>query len=345
MDETDTASERPEVAYYYPEPYWHSGEVDRLKTLLLFFDEIAILLPNYMRGRESTADPVLAAPLSEAGLLRVLEPETFVDQQATEELSTALVQLITGGAFDGLETEVHFAELSRSRMGWNADVSLAGMVVAELESRGLARPSEDGVSVPLHPVVRSTVLVLLAQLARNTGRRHGLNLHPTTSSRSATAALMQSLGRPSMPSAGHLVAVDLEVVGVDLAAVPLDEVLEFRAENGESYRAYAREIREVLIQLGGLPAPERAQVLLDRQEALADDAADLRCTARRAWRLPFASFSLGVAGATWEVFGNQDPVTALLALGSGVAGALSAGSQEAGAYSYLFDAQGSFSNR
>jgi hypothetical protein len=141
------------------------------------------------------------------------------------------------------------------------------------------------------------------------------------------------------------VALDLEVVAVNLAAVPLDEVLDFRLEHGGSYRSYARDIRRTLINLGGLPELERAQLLLDRQESLADEAADLRRTARRAWRLPFASFSLGVAGASWEALGQQDPVSALLALGSGVAGALGAGRSNAGAYSYLFDAQGSFSNR
>src|ERR1700730_14249813 len=78
-----------EVAYYYPAPYWRMHEGDWLKSLLLFFDRIAILLPSYMRGREVDADPVLAGPLAEKALLQVLEPETFVDQDLTEALSLA----------------------------------------------------------------------------------------------------------------------------------------------------------------------------------------------------------------------------------------------------------------
>jgi hypothetical protein len=113
---TDPAEAGHEVAYYYPEPYWRVGEVDSLKTLLLFFDEIAILLPRYMQGRETAADPVLAGPLHVQGLLRVLEPEVFVDQQMTEELSEVLVELITGDAFDDHETTGYYAELSRSRI-------------------------------------------------------------------------------------------------------------------------------------------------------------------------------------------------------------------------------------
>ena len=54
----------PNLAYYYPEPYWliEIDEGDAIKNLLLFFDGIAILLPRYMKGRERAADPILASP-------------------------------------------------------------------------------------------------------------------------------------------------------------------------------------------------------------------------------------------------------------------------------------------
>jgi hypothetical protein len=35
-----------ELAYYYPEPYWLARESSWVKSLLLFFDGIAILLPE-----------------------------------------------------------------------------------------------------------------------------------------------------------------------------------------------------------------------------------------------------------------------------------------------------------
>jgi hypothetical protein len=160
------AEQKLDLAYYYPQPYWPTGEVDTLKNLLLFFDGIAILLPRYMSGRETAADPILAVPLQEKGLLRILEPETFVDQEMTEALIAAVTELVTEGAFDNLaRPEYGYAELSRSRMGWNADIELSEMITEELIARDLARPSEDGVSVPLHPVVRTTFLVLLSQLA------------------------------------------------------------------------------------------------------------------------------------------------------------------------------------
>jgi hypothetical protein len=49
-----------EIAYYYPEPYWLAQEGGWIKSLLLFFDEVAILLPDYMRGQHVVADPSLA---------------------------------------------------------------------------------------------------------------------------------------------------------------------------------------------------------------------------------------------------------------------------------------------
>ena len=53
---------------YYSAPYWLAEEGDWIKSLLLFFDDVAILLLNYMRGRHRDADPSLAGPLEEQGV-------------------------------------------------------------------------------------------------------------------------------------------------------------------------------------------------------------------------------------------------------------------------------------
>jgi hypothetical protein len=330
----------PDLAYYYPEPYWPGREIDAMKNLLLFFDGIAILLPRYMRGREIAADPVLAGPLLERGLLRILEPETFVDQQVTEALISAVTELVTAGAFDNLEhPEYGYAELSRSRMGWEADIELSEMIIEELISRDLARPSEDGVSIPLHPAVRTTFLVLLSQLARDAGRRAGLTLHPATASYGAIEDLIRVVSLHGSPSAGHVVALDQETVGLDLAAVPLDDILEFREEHGQAYRRYARDVRQQVTQLGLLEPEEREALLIDRREELADQADDLRRTARRWWRTPLGSFALGAAGAAWLAAGPlHDPIGGLIALAA--ASSAAASSQDtATAYSYILDAK------
>ena len=121
-----------ETAYYYPAPYWTFKKSDWIKSLLLFFDDIAILLPNYMHGQHTAADPTLAEPLEDRGLLRVLEPNDWVDQEVTGKLAETIIELLETGVFDDLPKKEYFAELSQSRIGYGADVKLANSVVAQL---------------------------------------------------------------------------------------------------------------------------------------------------------------------------------------------------------------------
>ena len=203
-------SEQLDVAYYYPAPFWGWDEGGWVKSLLLFFDKVSILLPDYMYGRHHVAARALAQPLEELGLLEVLEPGHWVDEEMTKSLADAVVGLLANGVFDDLPKKVMFQELSQSRIGYSADIDLAGWVVSELKEKGLARPSEDGVSVPLHPVVRTTILVLLAQLSRSAGKKHNLNIHPTTHDESAVTDLINALSRERMPSRDSVIALDLE---------------------------------------------------------------------------------------------------------------------------------------
>jgi hypothetical protein len=298
-----------------------------------------------MRGRETAADPVFAGPLLEKGLLRILEPETFVDQDVTEKLIAAVTELVTQGAFDDLDRPKYgYAELSRSRIGWDADIDLSEMITEELISRGLARPSEDGVSVPLHPVVRKTFLVLLSQLARDAGRRQGLDLSPTTVHYQVVDDLIKVLSLQPSPSAGQVVTLDLETVGLNLASVPLEEILEFRGQHGNTYREYARNVRQAITELSLLAPEERQARLLDRREELADLSNDLRKTASRAWKRPLTGVALGAAGAAWMVVGQHDPLGAALAL-SGVLAAIPGGERTATAYSYIIDCQHTLGTR
>src|SRR5688572_9263575 len=104
----------PEIAFYYPNPMWYSG--DWVKSLILFFDGIGLLVPSYMKDRPEIADPAIVAGLREHGLLHVLEPETVVDAAATQRLASSMTDIITSGALDRLATEgTEFAELSYSR--------------------------------------------------------------------------------------------------------------------------------------------------------------------------------------------------------------------------------------
>jgi hypothetical protein len=238
----------PELAFYYPDPMWAHG--DLIKNLILFFDGIALLVPRYMKDRQFELDPAMAGGLREAGLLRILEPEDLIGRSETEALATALTDSIASAAFDRLSGTSQFHELSFSRLGYMTDPGLAEMILEELESRGLAKPTEDGLSVPLHPFVRSFVLVLLAQILRPRGRNEGVELSPATDRPEIQSALSEVLGLAPFHSAGHVVSRDLEVVGVDLSSRPLEEILEFKAEHGAEFRTYARDLREFVRSVG-----------------------------------------------------------------------------------------------
>src|SRR5580658_3175036 len=75
------AAQVKELAFYYPGPVWHSG--DWIKNLILFFDGIALLVPDYIKDKPHIVDPSIAAGLENEGLLHILEPEKIVDKAAT----------------------------------------------------------------------------------------------------------------------------------------------------------------------------------------------------------------------------------------------------------------------
>lgn len=331
-----------ELAFYYPNPIWSRS--DWVKNLVLFFDGVALLVPEYMRDRPFEVDAPIATGLQEHGLLTILEPETFIDKKATEALATAMTDILVSGALDDLGKDAtEFHELSRSRLGYMADSGLAEMIYEELERRGLAQPTKDGVSIPMHPMVRSLILVLLAQILRPTGTERGLDLQPVTDRPQIQEALTEMLGLPSMPSAGHVVSLDLTAVGVDLESVPLDEVLAFRRQHGGEYRKYARDLRRFVREIGELQVGEQQDAVRERQEEIEDAARRLGEFTRKAWKKPLA-FSLGVAGAAWRLAAG-DILGGLLALGAGLVGAEFSKSSDTGAYSYLFASRSRFPKR
>ena len=324
----------PQIGFYYPGPIWYHS--DAIKNLLLFFDGVGLLVPSYMEDRPEQLYPELAIPLREQGLLRILHPEKHVDEKATEELATILVDLIASGALDGLATDktTQFHELSRSRLGYFGDASLAEMLFEELKQRGLARDTEDGVSIPMHPFVRGLVLVLLAQILRPRGDSIGLNLLPVTDRADLVDSLVELLDLPGMASAGRVVTTDLQTVGVDLATVPLDEVLSFRSQYASAYRAYARDVRSFVRDLSLLTPEQAREALADRQEKLSDLANDLRKLSRANWKKP-ASWGIGAAGSVWAVATGD--LVGLALSGVGVAAALARRPRiEVEAFSYLF---------
>jgi hypothetical protein len=332
--------ETTELAFYYPNPIWMNG--DWIKNLILFFDGIALLVPKYMKERIEDFDPAIVAGLKQHDLLYVIEPEKAVDEAAAKALASTMTDIIASGSLDSLaKKKTAFHELSMSRLGYDGDHRLAENIFRELKKRGLARGTEDGVSIPMHPLVRSLILTLLSQILRSHGGKMHAELSPVTDRPRLVESLIEMLNLPNAPSQGNVVAFDLATVGVDLASVPIDEILSFRDENKNAYQRYRRSIRSFAYDLSKMPKEERERRFDDRQAELDDLAADLRSKARRAWKKP-ASFALMLAGAAWKYHGGDALGAILMAAGAALRLEKS-NSKDVGAYSYLFRAHEKYS--
>jgi hypothetical protein len=327
------------AAFYYPGVIWR--DASWVKSLALFFDEIALLVPDYMRDRLQLLDPAIVAGLEEAGLLRILSPESLVDNNAAEQLASTLGDVIASGVLDELPHAGPFQELSWSRMGGLGDPELAQMIFEELHQRGLAKQSEDGASIPLHPLVRNLFLVMLAQILREGGAGLGLELSPATDSPRIQAALVQLLQVPSPePAAAQIVTVDLDFVGPNLAAVPLDEVVQFRAEHGAEFRAYARRLRAVVRETAEDPGDDATSVLDDRLAEIHEAGETLRHGPLRTMA-GTAGIGLGIAGGVTSAVAGE-PVGAILSAFSTAAGVAALPRMTITPYSYLFSIRDEF---
>jgi hypothetical protein len=223
-------------------------------------------------------------------------------------------------------------------MGYMAVEEAAHRVYRALAERGLATETKDGVSIPMHPGVRTVYLMILAQLARDARTRHGLDLHPVRNGQGIDEAQRTFLELPPTPTRGHVVAFDLHVVSVDLARVPLDEVLQFRNENRSAHRKYMEDLRNFAQGLSLSENVDRRRALRDRRDDLKDQARALNRLSRQAWKSPsrVSGFGLGLTGATYAA--------ATGSLVPGIIGALTAALSmlpdppNVSAYSYLFKA-------
>ena len=150
------------------------------------------------------------------------------------------------------------------------------------------------------------------------------------------------LSLESMPSREDVIRLDLEPVALDLASVPLDDVLQFRRENRHSYRAYRRDLFAFMAELAAVKeADERAKLLLERQEELAEAALGIERAATRVLGKNLTSWGLGIVGSAWSL-GTQDPIGALLTAAGLLADRLFKNSRRVTAYSYLFEARRRF---
>ena len=329
------------MGFYYPGPYWH--DADWIKNLVLLFDGVAMLIPSYMADQASFEDYPLVAGLKEHGLFKVVRPEEAVGAEETERLRKGLLDVIESGGLDHLvkanrrdADKTHFGSISMSRLGYYGDPELSDAIFQELKERGLARDSEDGVSVPMDMTVRALILVLLAHILR--GADKDVRLCPVTDQWDLVYALEEILATrvAPTPSVGDIVSFDVGVVGVDLGSVPLNEILDFRRQYYGAHKQYRQSILKFAQELSLMEVEDRDVALEQRQEELDAMAGNLRKINWKAWRRR-ATFGLAATGATF-VYDQDNPWPAVVA---GLVAALNAWPErrtETGVYSYVMSA-------
>jgi hypothetical protein len=343
-----------DLGYYFTDWIWQSGSIDFMKSMLLFFDGLTLALPSDIAAETIDRDPVLATPLAELGLLVNFDPVSTLDKDSAELLAVALTKIAQEYPLRTQNrlflTATHWGRLI-------ADPETVVVLEHALIERGLIIPrAEFGSPEGLYSVnrgMRILILALFAQTLRGQLAPRGINLHLATDSHSMVSAITSELqdyaehnpvylGRPlpdywdyNSDALNPLqLTDDLCNVGVDLSAVPLDEVLSFREQNGQHYRAYARGLRELLATLGQADPTERPRILHERAADIQDQASDLRRASRAAFGTRMATLLVSLAGAAWTVH-TGDPVGAILAGASAGLQAAPAKDRGVTAYSYL----------
>lgn len=335
---------KPDFAFYYPGQYWY--DADWAKNLICFFDGIAMLIPEYMPDQAAFDDYAIISSLKDHNLFHVIRPEEAVDEDATEALAEALIEIIASGRLDYLTKasgknarQSDFGFLSMSRLGYYGDEKIADFIFQELKERGLAEDSRDGVSIPMHNTVRALILVLLAQILRPKGEDMEMRLSPATDQPELVNLLNKVILKQdsSSPSVGDVVSFDMAKVGVDLGKVPMDEVLDFRRVNHRQHRDYIQSVRDFARELSHIPSDEREVKFEQRLEELEDRSHTLRKIYRVSWKnLPTFAIGLTLAALSHQ---NGDTVSAALLAGAAVIGAIPEKSNEVDVFSYLFSAE------
>jgi hypothetical protein len=333
----------PEIAYYYPEPVWEIGdhESNWIKNLILFFDGIGLLIPPQVHDKLFSRDPSLVYGLSDYKLLHLFDPKDLVNTSATQALADAISPLVESGAFDHLRNNDGFDHLSYSRLGYYASEEIFQQLYGQFLERGLAGESVDGgFSFPVSATLRSLILVLWAQLLRAPGKQLGFDFHPVTNNPRVQRGLRSFLSLPMSPSSGHVVSLDLQTVGVNLTTVAIDDVLAFKEDHGKQYRAYRRNVHDLLRQIRQSQDEEESrQILEDRIEQLKDMATEINSAASETMKKGIKDFAIGLVGTYVPIEPLKgiaqavvDPVGPMLDQASSIF-------SDGQAFSYLFRAQ------
>jgi hypothetical protein len=339
-----SSSPTPDLAYYYPETYWVDALTSEwVKGLLLFFDGIATLVPTRFQNRAIEADPTLVQPLVELGLLRMIEPTDIIDSDSASLMIDRLLDYVKSTDDWGKLSEPY--RMSENRLGFAANRRMSLVVIEELKKRHLIRPTADAGEYFVTRKICDVILCLWAQVLRSPARdRFGIELHPITAEYSYVTKLLGTLNESSTHLPGHVLASDLEILALNLESVPIDEVLAFRDQYGQEYRAYRRGLNRFVLLASLMTDAGQSTLLRDRAEELRDMRSDCNKISRSAFGGKSRPFALGLAGAALASLAG-DPIGAGASALEAATALVDGQSYPAGDFTYIFRAYREWSNR
>jgi hypothetical protein len=317
------------VGYYSAAWLWPEDQIDWVKTVLPFFDKISLILPADLLPSVLDRDPVLAQPLYDMGILENREPVEVLDRSASDAIVDAVIREVHRGRFDPRlgealigPTKMPFLTSEHFGHGYRVDDALR-----LLNSRGLAGSvGKDGL-FRLNSDIQMFVLAVCAQTMCMIDRQAGRDASPFRPYGDRTSRLGHRYSRYLMQ--------DIETVGTDLSALPLDEVLSLRQQHGESYRAYMRNLRKFSELPSYSSDVEEARAVRARREEIHDAASQLRKYTRISDLKTYAGIGIGIVSATWTAR-TGDYIGEAIGAASSALGLIPTPGPSS-AYAYLFE--------
>jgi hypothetical protein len=334
------------TALLYDAPLSTPEDLALVKSMLLFFDDIAVFSPPAYASPLPALDVHLSAPLVERGLLQFVAPRE-VTRSRTEVIVRATLHRAA------METAERWVAAA-SAGDWDIEVPrlqgrfLGPGLVETTESPASRDPgslqlfkllAQEGWLLPddstdegwtVLPGIASVANSILAQAVRVTAREQGWLIEPVATRRDE-AKVLTAIVEDAVENVGaaDVVMSDLAPVTLDLSRVGLDDLVEFRARHRSELRAYALALQALVASVW--PSGDLAA----RKATLTDEAHRLLELQRRRWPKLGPGVSIGIVGAAWTLASGD-----LLGAQIGVAGSqlLPVGPTPASAYTYLLRA-------
>ncbi|MFD0449382.1 hypothetical protein ACFQ10_54685 [Streptomyces indonesiensis] len=304
----------------------------QMKSLLLYFDGLALLLPEDHFCATVAQEAELAQPLQQAGLLHNFAPGTWLDTDTARTIQQAAAHSRRAGgpAFISMGHLAATETISTAHLV--AELASAHLVVEQMLRSGTVirrRPDLGPDMVDMPERVRAAVLLTVGLAAQTKVSDHRIHLVGDLSQ--ATRARSGKAERTA-----QILHQDILNVGIDLSQVPLNEILDYRREHGASYKAYAQDLRQFVRGLEAAEPIDRPRMLHERSESIADHASQLR-RARRAWGRPVTALAFAGAGAAWTL--HQADVWGAVFAALGAAAGFSRPARPESPFSYLLETQ------